>query len=113
MWVSLSRIGDNLEIEVKSNKENRMLDRNEIEAYATYEGMTPKRDEIKEVLCKKLSLDPSSTIIIRIDQEYGAKKSFVLARSYKNKDVMERIEHEHLRSRGIKGKETEKPAEKK
>ncbi len=99
-----------MEIEIKSNKENKALERKEIEAYAKYEGMTPKREDVKEAICKKLGLDPSSTIVIKIAQEYGDKKSFVLARSYSSKEIMERIEHEHLRSRGSKAKDGAKPA---
>lgn len=77
-----------MEIKVSNEKENKLMNRKEIEAVVTYTGKTPTRDEVKEELCKKLSLNPDTTVIMKIDQEYGAMASGITAHSYASKESM-------------------------
>src|SRR5271170_55410 len=92
-----------MEIKIISNDENKLLGRKEIKASAVSLDKTPTRAEVKEELCKKLSLDPALVEIREIKQHYGLRVSDVIAYSYSSKEIMDKS----LKYRGEKGK---KPA---
>ncbi len=83
-----------LEIKVDNDKENKLVQRREIRATAHYKGQTPSRDEVKQELCKMLSLKPDASTIVRIGQAYGNMTSSVLLHSYASKEAMEKIERQ-------------------
>jgi ribosomal protein S24E len=92
-----------MELKITSDNDNKLLGRREIVASATYTEKTPKREEVKEELCKKLSLDPALTEVREIRQQYGLRVSDVTAYAYANKEIMDKL----VKKRGEKGK---KPA---
>jgi ribosomal protein S24E len=81
-----------MELNVTNNYENKLLGRREISATATYTEKTPTKEEVKEGLCKKLSLDPALVEIREIRQQYGLRVSNITAYSYATKEVMEKLE---------------------
>ncbi len=88
-----------MELKITTDNENKLLGRREITATATYTATTPKRDEVKEELCKKLGLDPGLVEIREIHQQYGLRLSDITAYSYSSKAAMERL----VKKRGKKG----------
>lgn len=92
-----------MELKITNDNENKLLGRREISAYATYPDKTPTKEEVKEELCKRLSLDPALVEVREIKQQYGLRVSDITAFSYANKETMEKL----LKKRGEKGK---KPA---
>ncbi len=79
-----------MEINITSERENKLFHRKEIRFMATYPGSkTPTGEEMREEICKKLSLHPNMTIIIRIRQIFGSSSSEVEAHSYSKKETME------------------------
>jgi small subunit ribosomal protein S24e len=95
-----------MEINVTSNKENKLLNRKEIDFYVIQDGGTPSKKEIKTELCKKLNLDPESVMIVRMDQTTGLRQAHCVAHAYPSKEQVEKFEPVHLmnRMKGIKGK---------
>lgn len=102
-----------MEINVTSNKENKLLNRREIDFYVIQDGSTPSKNEIKTELCKKLNLDPESVMVVRVDQTTGLRQARGIAHAYSSKEQVEKFEPVHLvnRMKGIKGAKA--PAEKK
>ncbi len=97
-----------MEINIKSDRENKLFGRREVEFAATYHGSkTPSREEIKEEICKRLSLNPDTTVVIRIDQAYGSTASNVEVHSYSDKETMERLVKKRDK-KGGKAKATKK-----
>ena len=92
-----------MELKINNDNDNKLLGRREIFASATYTDKTPTKDEVKEELCKRLSLDPALVEIREIRQQYGLRVSDITAFSYSSKEVMDKL----VKKRGEKGK---KPA---
>lgn len=81
-----------MEISITSESENKLFNRREIRFTASYSGSrTPSKDEVKEEICKKLSLNPDMTVVISINQAYGSNSSEVVVHSYSKKEAMERL----------------------
>lgn len=92
-----------MDIKIESENENKLFGRKEIHFTASYSGKTPSRDEVKEEICKKLSLKPDLTQVIKISQGYGNSMSEVSIYYYSTKEIMERLSAKRK-------KETQKPA---
>ena len=88
-----------MEVKVIEDKENVFFNRREISFYVHGFEATPKRDEIKQEICKRLNLSPELTIIVSISQRFGIKQCAVLAHSYKDKDGMERYTAKYILER--------------
>lgn len=87
--------------------------RKEITFEASYEGRTATNEELKVELCKKLNISPASTLIVKIDQQYGSRNCTGIAHSYQNEEDMKRIEPKHLLKRAEKREHKEEGAENK
>ncbi|MGC8479180.1 MAG: hypothetical protein ACP5M9_00725 [Candidatus Micrarchaeia archaeon] len=83
---------ENLEIKLNDKKENKLLKRYELSFTAYYKGETPKKDTLKEEICKMQNLNPSFTTITKIDQQYGVQESIVYVNSYLSEADMSRYE---------------------
>ncbi len=78
-----------MEINITSERENKLFHRKEIRFMATYSGSkTPTGEEMREEICKKLSLHPNLTSVIKISQVFGNSSSNVEVHSYSNKETM-------------------------
>ncbi len=105
-----------MEIDVRKDFENKMLNRREISLVVEFEGSTPRKEEVKEEVCKKLGLNPDSTAVVKINQMYGVKKSEVLVHAFKHKEEM--VEPSYLserkaKSKGAEAGESQKPEQEK
>jgi len=92
-----------MELKITNDKENKLLGRREIGASATYTEKTPTKEEVKEEICKRLSLDPALVEIRQIKQQYGLRMSDITAYSYASKEVMAKL----VKVRGKKGAKPE------
>jgi len=79
---------EEIDISIKRDFENKLLERREVTAEVLYAGVTPSKEAIKEQVCKKLNLDPKLTVIVRVNPMYGVTKSDVIAYSYKDEKAM-------------------------
>jgi small subunit ribosomal protein S24e len=96
-----------MEFEITSNTDNKLLKRKEIKFHVSQDASTISREEITREICKKLSLNPESTIVVRIDQGFGSKESSGIAHSYENKDLLNKYEPKHVLSKVKKKPESE------
>ncbi|MGC8699390.1 MAG: hypothetical protein ACP5HW_00385 [Candidatus Micrarchaeia archaeon] len=104
---------DKIDIIVKRDSENKLLNRREIFCDAIYGESTPSRDRIKEEVSKKLNLNPKLTVVAKINQLFGVTKSEVTVYSYKDEEAM-KIEPKFRAARKAKkseNKEKEEPKE--
>ncbi|MEM0201482.1 MAG: hypothetical protein QXD23_03695 [Candidatus Micrarchaeaceae archaeon] len=73
---------ENLELKLNNKKENKLLKRHELNFTAYYKGETPNKDILKQEICKMENLNPSLTIIKKINQEYGVQECSIQVNSY-------------------------------
>ena len=109
-----------MDIQIKSDKENKLLKRREIDFNVVQDGSTPSKKDIKEELCKRLNLNPEAVIVVRVDQSTGVRQGQGTAHAYPSKELVAKSEPGYLvdRMNGVKKakapkKEAAKPAEKK
>ncbi len=84
-----------MDISITKDIQNKLLKRREIAFSLGYTDKTPQKDAVKEEICKKLGLNPASTVIIKIEQLYGGKRSACVAHSYESEEAM-KIEAKYL-----------------
>ncbi len=107
-----------METEKIEKKKNELLGRLEVTATLNHEGATPKREEIKKLLCAKLAANPELAVLISTKTTYGKRTIDVLLHVYESAEQMKKIEptyllvREKLMAKKEKKKE-EKPKEKK
>lgn len=99
-----------MEIKVKSDVKNELMARREIECYVTSDGPTPRIRDVGVAICKMLNLNPSSTIITKLEQPFGIRRAIAYAHSYDSEEAMRRYEPKHLIERYSK-RNTEKAQE--
>jgi len=101
-----------MDLKITSDSENKLLNRREIKFVLEQDGGTMKKDELAKQLCKKLNLNPESTIIVKINQGFGRKESYGTAHSYDSKESLQKYEPKHLLERiGKKSSKEEKKEE--
>ena len=86
-----------MNIQIISESENKLLNRKEIKARITFEGVTPNRDTIKKAMKLK-----GNIIIRKIMPEYGKSAAIVEAISYPDKKSIELMEPKHVQKKNIK-----------
>lgn len=99
-----------MDINIISTKEEKLWGRKDIEFSVKTPGSTVSKDDVKVELCKKLNLNPDSTIITKINQEFGDRSNLCYAHSYSKKEDLQKFEPEYLLKR-MSGKNAEAPAE--
>ncbi len=95
-----------MEIRVEEETSNASIGRKEIKFSILESNTTPSKEAVKQALCKKLNVSPDSTIIVRIDQQFGAKQGKGIAHSYKDAQSLKKFEPDYFAER------TEKKAKK-
>ena len=88
-----------MELKITNDRENALMGRREITFYIDGEEKTPSAAAGKKELCKKLNLDPESTIVTKVEQRFGMRRAECAAHSYKEHGAMERNEPAHLLER--------------
>ncbi len=81
-----------MDVEIISKKQNKLLDRTEIEAQIRYDGAMPNRKEIKEKVCTKLGFNPENSAIRKIDTGFALKRINALIHAYASKEKMMKTE---------------------
>lgn len=88
-----------MEINILSNKEEKLFERSSIVFFMEYKNQTPSKEEAKVALCKKANLRPDFTVITSIEQAFGSKSCKAYAHSYSSKEALDRYERKHLLKR--------------
>lgn len=102
-----------MEINIKKEWENPLLDRKEITFNVSHTGATPSRDEIKNKLVAQLNSQYELVIVDNIRTEYGTQNTSGYAKIYSDVDRANEIENKHVlkRNKPKPVEDTEEPPE--
>src|SRR3989338_610414 len=98
-----------MKMEIKNEKENKLMERKELEVEFIGFTKTPTRKEVLKEVAGKKGVKEELIIIETINQVFGQKKANAIIRVYKERKQLERFEHKHLIKR-LQGKEEVKTA---
>ena len=87
-------------LKILSEENNKLIGRKEVRARINYAGATPNREALKKEFKDK------NVVIRRIKPEFGETSAIVEAVIYTSKEVMDKLEAEHVKKRN-----EEKPKE--
>lgn len=105
-----------MEIEIKSKKNNPLLNRTEVYFTVKHDGeKTPGRDIIRNDLAEKLNSKKENILIHSIKTGFGSAVTTGYAKVYSSLDKTKGLERKYVinRNKGSGGKQKEKPKEEK
>lgn len=89
-----------MEIEEKAQRENPLMNRIEVEFVLHHPGeKTPERDSVRNLVADHVGGDPESTIIDRLDSEFGRASTKGYAKIYESPDEARQVESDYLLER--------------
>ncbi|MBI5398545.1 30S ribosomal protein S24e [Candidatus Woesearchaeota archaeon] len=97
-----------MELKVEKERLTPLLARKRITAHLSFQGKTPSRKELRDVIAQKLKVEKDLTIVKHIYTKFGSQDARVIAHIYASPAELNRIENKQL----IK-KHTDAPAEEK
>lgn len=106
------KYGDNLEIKVLTENENKLINRKEAKCEIAYAEAPPKRLEIRDAIAQKFNTEPKKVVVTKIKNAFGLRKSIVYANLYNVAEDVKKYESSHIVKR-MKLESKEKPAEEK
>ncbi|MBI4738832.1 30S ribosomal protein S24e [Candidatus Woesearchaeota archaeon] len=95
-----------MELKVEKERLTPLLARKRVTAHLSFQGKTPSRKELRDVIAQKLKAEKDLTIIKHIYTKFGSQDARVIAHVYSSPAELNRIEHKQL----VK-KHAEAPAE--
>ncbi|MFH2106918.1 MAG: hypothetical protein ABII22_06685 [Candidatus Micrarchaeota archaeon] len=90
-----------MELNIESEKENKLLNRKEVEATITFDAATPNRIQIKELVCGKLGANTDFAVLRKTKNEFGRKRISVTLHLYKDAEGMKKMEPEYIITRDV------------
>jgi small subunit ribosomal protein S24e len=96
-----------MNITIKEQKENKILNRTQITASMVFEGSTPSRQDVQKELAKLAKTKEDLTIIKDIQNIFGTCKATITANVYENEEAMFAVERKNLVEKHI-GREPKK-----
>lgn len=89
-----------MDISIKENKENALLDRRDIVFTLRHEGeTTPSRVQVRQLLASQIGTKTENVVIDSLESEYGRGASTGVARAYKSPDAARGTERAHFLKR--------------
>ncbi len=73
-----------MEIKITRDETNDVMGRREVQIYVLQDDKTPSKEDIKKEACKKLNLSPDLTVVVNVNQKFGAKQSVATLHTYKD-----------------------------
>ena len=102
-----------IDVEIVSKQENKLLDRQEVRARIGFTKQTPNRKDIRSAIGGKIAANPDSMILREVTNEFGAKQIKVLAHVYADIELLKKNEPYHFLVRdGLAQKKEKKTATK-
>jgi small subunit ribosomal protein S24e len=90
-----------MDVEIISRKENKILNRQEVGFLVKGAGATPSRKELREKIAALLNADEKTIIVDVLKTSYGSTELKGIARIYKNKKDLERLELSYVIARNF------------
>ena len=89
-----------MKIDIIEKKENKLLERIEIQAKVDHVGQpVPKRDDFLSKLAALLNKERNQVVLIKLEAKYGEGKSLALVHVYETADRAIAVEKEFLLKR--------------
>jgi len=91
-----------LNIEIKRDWMNKLLNRRELDLIISYESSTPRRDEVRKLIAEKYGVEVERVIVEKLESMFGALKAKAHIHIYETVEDAKRIERRHiLRRHGL------------
>jgi len=91
-----------LNIEVKRDRMNKLLNRRELDLIISYESSTPRRDDVRKFIAEKYGVEVERVIVEKLESMFGALKAKARIHIYDTVEDAKRIERKHiLRRHGL------------
>ena len=98
-----------MEVKIETTKENKLMDRKEVEATVHFDASTPNRKDIKAGICGKMGANPDLAVLRSVKNEFGLKRVKVSAHVYSDVESLKKNEPKHIQIReGMLVKEVKK-----
>ena len=81
-----------MELTVKKQKENKLLNRSEIEAEISYQNATPSIAEVRKAIASHSKADENNVVVKYIKGGFGKTQAFVSAFVYTDKKAFDTSE---------------------
>ncbi len=81
-----------MELKISHQKENALLQRNEVTASVSFDKATPSNAEVAKALAAKLSATEDVIVVKKIDGGFGSTNATVTAYVYATKEQKAKIE---------------------
>ena len=89
-----------MEIEILNEKDNPLLERNEVQFIVKHEGApTPKRDEVREMLGAMMKKNKKLVVIDYLKSSFGVNTSSGYAKIYRSEAAAKKYEAEAILKR--------------
>ena len=85
-----------MELKVEKERSTPLLARKRVTAHVSFQGKTPSRKEIRDVIAQKLKAEKDLTIVKHIYTKFGAQDARVIAHVYSSAAELGRIEQKKL-----------------
>ncbi|MFH0861489.1 MAG: 30S ribosomal protein S24e [Candidatus Altiarchaeota archaeon] len=77
-----------MEVEVLSDRKNPLLKRREVKIKVSFQGMTPKRMDVRSKVVAVLNSDKELTVLDALEPEFGAQLAQGYVKVYDDKKAM-------------------------
>jgi len=101
-----------MQLEIARQKENKTLNRTEVELKAQDLKLVPSRKELKPQIAAMLNTKEDLLVITKIGHSFGSRDITVEANVYKNVEALKSAEAKYMLTRGSKKKKGEEAAPK-
>ncbi len=100
-----------MEVIINSEKNNKLLNRRELDFTVKYEGPTPSRNDVRNKLAAKLNVKLDLVIIQKMESRFGIQEATGYAKIYEDEARMKEIEAEHIMKKNAAPAAAEEAAE--
>ncbi|MFP3950240.1 MAG: 30S ribosomal protein S24e [Candidatus Micrarchaeia archaeon] len=100
-----------MDFEIREKKENKLLDRTEVDAVVSFEGATPPVADMRDMIVQKMGCNPDLMVIRKVEPGFGKTEVALRAHIYKTPERMKEIEEEYVLKRNKIGEKEEKKEE--
>ncbi|MFH1786425.1 MAG: hypothetical protein ABH829_02140 [archaeon] len=101
-----------MELQITNKKENKLLNRTEIEGTVTFDAAIPAKSEVSTKISATLGGDKNLVVLDHIYPQFGARQARIIAKVYKDKKSLDAYEPKPKAAAPKKeGAPAEKPAE--
>lgn len=103
-----------MELKILSEKDNKTIGRKEIRFEIAYPEAPPKKTGVRDALADQIKADPKNTVVVKVQNAFGLRKSVGQAHVYSNPEDVKKYETKYILKRmGLTGekKEETKPTE--